>query len=106
MGGGLDGLKTTGADPGHGRKFVSAAVTAFLPHPAQNEIGEGFGHELGAEALLVVDQDDLSEVSGGAGVRSTANVSPPLLPKPIQPGEPARPCTAASGAVLTARVAP
>src|SRR6266498_2220631 len=42
----------------------------------------------------------------GPGVRSTANRSPPpLRPKAIQPGEPTRPCTGASGAVMTASVA-
>lgn len=106
MGGSLDCPKASGADLGRGGRLVSAAVTGFFPHPAQDEIGEGIGHEVGTEALLVAYQDDLPEVPGGAGVRSTANSSPPLLPKPIQPGEPARPCTATSGALLTARVAP
>src|SRR6266545_1962964 len=42
----------------------------------------------------------------GPGVRSTANRSPPpLRPKAIQSGEPTRPCTGASGAVMTASVA-
>ncbi|GLV91438.1 hypothetical protein Slala04_28920 [Streptomyces lavendulae subsp. lavendulae] len=67
VGGGLDRLEESGADLGHGRKRVAAAATAFLPQPAQDEIGEGIGHELGAEALLVVDQDDLPEMSARAG---------------------------------------
>ncbi|MFJ9884344.1 hypothetical protein ACIQRW_00565 [Streptomyces sp. NPDC091287] len=66
MGGGLDAVEVPVADPGQSRRFIRGSVTAFFPHPAQVEIGEGVGHQLGAEALFVIDQDDLPEGSGRA----------------------------------------
>ncbi len=67
-------------------KLVSAAVTAFFPHPAQDEIGEGIGHELGTEALLVIDQDDLPEVSGGAGGQVDSELVAAVAPKAYPAG--------------------
>lgn len=66
VGGCLDRLEVPVADPGHGRQLVLAAGGALFLYPAEHEVGEGVGHEFGAEGLFVTGQDDLPDVPARA----------------------------------------